>query len=114
MTIDEISNWLGLVLEVDETQYPTDLRIMNINEALELLSRRYETRLNEGVNDQLWRADTGDIAVSSISGTLELVPEIVRQNIWVNPDEDDFYPLVGGSYQELISEYADTAGEPKG
>lgn len=108
MIIEDAMGEIGSLLEVDETQYSSAARRKHLNEAMTLLSRQYETRLNEGLIEYEWTAGTKSLALTSINDS-ERIAEAVNGVIWINPAVENRY-ITGEDLIQVLTTFADNTG----
>jgi hypothetical protein len=111
MDISVAATELGEILEVDTTQYPTNLRISHLNQSVALLSKLPPySFLDEGF---------GDINVTAGSTTVDIhlldtavkTAAFITEGCWVNPATDN-YRLQLVSLSELVGRFGDSTGYP--
>lgn len=118
MDVSTAADHLGRLLEVTEERYPTNVRYMHLTEAVQFLSREYETRMGEG-RIQVLIPSNRKLLVSGLTYD-GLTPEVIT-SVWtftdysgLNTNLNEAVPVklyelaCAPSMEDLTRRYADT------
>jgi len=112
MNYQAAANKLGDELEVDIVRYPMENRISHLNEAMDLLSRKYQVRIDEYTASETILAAATSVPLSRFI-TTNYEPEVIEQLIWIDSSGNET-ELLEGSIRELNRNYTQTGtGTPE-